>query len=194
MRIITEEHRAKLRLNMAKARAARAILTAKPPLETPPAPILPETLDTDVPYRIALDLLGQGKTTKQACDVAKVSPSSLWRWQQCSDTNATEYARARALQARSWAEGGLEIADSATPKTANVAKLQVGTRQWLASRQAPREYGDRLEVESRGWLASVDVTRLSDDQIARIRAGENVMQVLGSDPPRRTLVDGSGDT
>jgi len=50
---------------------------------------------------------------------------------------------------------------------------------------------DRQEVESTGWLASIDVTRLSDDQIQRIRNGENVMAVLGTSPPIRALPAGN---
>ena len=40
------------------------------------------------------------------------------------------------------------------------------------------KYRDR--VESHGWLASIDVTRLSDEQLARLRAGESALSVLGT--------------
>ena len=41
-------------------------------------------------------------------------------------------------------------------------------------------WSDRLDVESRGWLASIDVTRLSDEQLQRIRGGESPLAVLGT--------------
>jgi len=40
------------------------------------------------------------------------------------------------------------------------------------------EYRERLEV--RGTLAHIDFNRLSDDQLARIAAGEHVLSVLGT--------------
>ena len=41
-------------------------------------------------------------------------------------------------------------------------------------------WSDRHEVELRGGLASIDVTRLTDEQLARIRAGEHPLAVLAS--------------
>ena len=41
-------------------------------------------------------------------------------------------------------------------------------------------WSDRLDIESRGWLASIDVTRLSDEQLTRLRAGESALSVLGT--------------
>ena len=41
-------------------------------------------------------------------------------------------------------------------------------------------WSDRREVEFRGSLAHIDFNRLSDDQLARIAAGENVLFVIGT--------------
>ena len=54
---------------------------------------------------------------------------------------------------------------------------------------------DRQEVESRGWLASIDVTKLSDEQLQRIRAGESPLSVLATPAPAvRALPTGPPST
>jgi hypothetical protein len=42
----------------------------------------------------------------------------------------------------------IDIADKADPATAAVAKLQVETRRWLASKVLNTKYGDRVKVDA----------------------------------------------
>src|SRR5205823_1418744 len=49
-----------------------------------------------------------------------------------SDEHAEALRKARKLAASVYAEESMQIADTATPETVQVAKLQVDTRRWTA--------------------------------------------------------------
>ena len=75
-----------------------------------------------------------------------------------------QYARAREAQADKLAEEALQIADDGRSDTyvdgdVNVktdteviqrSKLRVDTRKWLASKMAPKKYGDKVTQEHTG--------------------------------------------
>lgn len=57
-----------------------------------------------------------------------------------------KYARAREAQGDYLDEEMQTVADTATPETAQVARLRVDTMKWRASKLAPKKYGDKLEL------------------------------------------------
>ena len=61
------------------------------------------------------------------------------------------YARARVERADLLAEEILEIADTPCTNQVEVAQQRnrLDTRKWLASKLAPKKYGDRLQVDSK---------------------------------------------
>lgn len=75
-----------------------------------------------------------------------------------------QYARAREAQADKLAEEALQIADDGRSDTyvdgdGNVktdteviqrSRLRVDTRKWLASKMAPKKYGDKIQAEHTG--------------------------------------------
>ncbi len=60
---------------------------------------------------------------------------------------ADQYARARRQGIELHIDGILDLADSATEKNAQAVRLKVDTRKWLASKLAPKVYGDKLELQ-----------------------------------------------
>ena len=66
------------------------------------------------------------------------------------------YARAREERADLLAKEILEIADAPCKDTVEVqhARNRIDTRKWLASKLAPRKYGDRAEHDVRGGIAT----------------------------------------
>jgi hypothetical protein len=71
------------------------------------------------------------------------------------DGFATQYTRARHLQAERWAEEIMEISDTPPPLTGDnkmdhaaiqYHRLRVDTRKWLLSKVLPKVYGDKLEL------------------------------------------------
>lgn len=56
---------------------------------------------------------------------------------------AAEYARAREAQADKIFDEILDIVDGATVENANVARLQMDARKWMAGKLRPKVYGEK---------------------------------------------------
>lgn len=68
-----------------------------------------------------------------------------WHWLETQPALAEAYARARRLQAHSFAERLIKIpkAEDVNPQ---LARIESDNLKWLASRLNPRELGDNLQV------------------------------------------------
>jgi hypothetical protein len=110
-----------------------------------------------------LDRLSEGETILSLARSLAVSHTAFYDWiERGGEARASALARARARGGRSLAEQTLEIADSATPQDAQVAKLRVDTRRWLASKQAPDEYGDKQQP-----LVNIDLGSMALDALRK---------------------------
>jgi hypothetical protein len=76
------------------------------------------------------------------------SPSGTWLKQD--EDFLERYARAHEAQADKFFKECIEIADAATQKNCNVARLRVDTRKWAAARLAPKKYGDHMSHDVKG--------------------------------------------
>lgn len=68
--------------------------------------------------------------------------ASIFYWIRTNPEFKEMYEKAKREQADALIEEMQDIADMATPDTCNVAKLQVDTRKWVASKMKPKKYGD----------------------------------------------------
>lgn len=95
----------------------------------------------------------------------------------------TQYVRAREAQADRLAEEILEIADDGTRDTYTDengnervnqevvarSRLRVDARKWLASKMAPKKYGDKVQQEISGPDGGpITVAEASDEQLLAI--------------------------
>lgn len=89
-----------------------------------------------------------GKLVKAACREEGITADQIRDWCHADDTLSALYARAREAQAHAIAEDAIDIADSEalTPEAVQRNKLRVDARKWMASKIAPRLYGEKLEV------------------------------------------------
>ncbi len=75
---------------------------------------------------------------------------SIYRWLENNANFRQKYARARERQAEFMALQVVPIADDAGEKDSadaiNRARLRIDARKWLASKLAPKKYGDKLEL------------------------------------------------
>lgn len=111
--------------------------------------------------------LAEGETLRAICrDEAMPDRSTVFRWLADPDHAGfrDQYARAREVQADTWGDEILEIADDATfdvaewtekgPKLNSEfvrrSQLRVDARKWLMGKSQPRKYGDKVAVESSG--------------------------------------------
>ena len=124
------------------------------------------------PARDKLDAVGMDEICRRTAEcesLRKIAVSIGVSWQSAIDyLNATperseQYARARQSQADKFAEDIIEIADDGARDTyvdddgnrrvdhdhIARARLRVDARKWLASKMAPKKYGDRLDVDAK---------------------------------------------
>lgn len=124
--------------------------------------------------------IASGQLVKDACAEHGIDSAMLRQWTAAEPRLATLYARAREDQAHALAEQAVEIANGADEEgAARVAemveavhgaeeedkaqvlraltreavqrdKLRVDTRKWMASKIAPRMYGEKITTELTG--------------------------------------------
>lgn len=73
--------------------------------------------------------------------------STIYQWLNAHAEFAEKYARAREIQADTKFDEAWLIASTATNETVQVARLQVDTIKWQASKLAPKRYGDKATVD-----------------------------------------------
>ena len=108
------------------------------------------------------DKLSEGQTVLGLARTLGISHTAFYDWvDRGGEARAAALARARARGGQSLAEQTLEIADSATPQEAQVAKLRVDTRRWLASKMN-EEYGDKQQA-----LVNIDLGSMALDALRK---------------------------
>lgn len=90
--------------------------------------------------------------------------TTFFKWLNEDEALANQYARACAVRVEHYVEEIIEIADdksedwtadekgNSKPDASAVqrSRLQVDARKWIASKLAPKKYGDKLDVTSAG--------------------------------------------
>ena len=109
------------------------------------------------------DHIAQGKTVDSMIKALGVSIGGFYKWVDRDAKRGELLARARTRGGQSLAEQTLEIADSATPQEAQVAKLRVDTRRWLASKMND-DYGDKQQP-----LVNIDLGSMALDALRKRR-------------------------
>jgi hypothetical protein len=101
-----------------------------------------EDLGSEIGIRLSM-----GKSLRRICEDEEMPTwRTVLRWAgDRSHPFCQQYARAREVQADTWADEIIEVADSASNHdTAVAARVRVDARKWVASKLKPRSYGDRL--------------------------------------------------
>lgn len=105
--------------------------------------------------------IANGDSAKEACKALKVNEGTLYEWLKKDAAFQERYAHARERQADKYASEIVAIADELQVEahyqgedvkldvsSASVARnrLRVDARKWVASKLAPKKYGEKLEV------------------------------------------------
>lgn len=99
------------------------------------------------------DRLSKGESIREICDDDWLPhKSTIYRWLGDENNKAfrDQYACAREAQADGKFDKAWEIASAATAETVQVARLQVDTVKWQASKLAPKKYGEKVTTEHTG--------------------------------------------
>ena len=116
------------------------------------------------------DRIISGESVRQICK-EKGMPSEPTFYRKMMDEPEFESTIARAREVAQEPESEMlkDIADAATPETVHVAKLQIWTRMWIASKKAPKKYGDHRTTELTGpdgGAIKMESTRTDEEKAA----------------------------
>jgi hypothetical protein len=106
-----------------------------------------------------------------------ISVGTFWNFKESSPQRIEQYARAKNMQLLILAGEILSISDdksgdvldgdlgkTGNSAAVNRAKLQTDSRKWLLSKLAPKEYGDKIEVNAN--TVTTQVFKIGDIEIA----------------------------
>jgi hypothetical protein len=109
-----------------------------------------------------VDKISQGETVLGLARTLGISHTAFYDWvDRGGEARAAALARARTRGGQSLAEQTLDIADAASPQEAQVAKLRVDTRRWLASKMN-EDYGDKQQP-----LVNIDLGSMALDALRK---------------------------
>ncbi|MDP9413761.1 MAG: hypothetical protein M3Q08_06650 [Pseudomonadota bacterium] len=126
----------------------------------------PTTFTQELADRICEQLM-EGNSLRTICrDKAMPNRKTVFRWLAGNEVFRVQYAQARELQADTLFEDTLDIADDASNDWTlekededgfryngdhvQRARLRIETRKWIASKLAPKKYGDASKVALTG--------------------------------------------
>jgi hypothetical protein len=124
-----------------------------------------------------------GESLRKICtDADMPTQSTVYRWLDQFEPFQEQYARAREIQADTLADQILDIADDGSNDTYPVddtgatgtnhdviarSRLRVDARKWMASKLAPKKYGEKLQQEVTGGDGGplvVEIVRFTPDK------------------------------
>lgn len=121
------------------------------------------TYSPELTARLCEALAGGMSLTKWCKPANRPSKAAVFKWLATYPEFRAAYDLARQDQAHSLADEVIDIADSATDaESAQVAKVRMSARQWYASKLAPKDYGDKVDVGGNVGL-TVEIVRFCDD-------------------------------
>jgi Bacteriophage Sf6, terminase small subunit-like len=112
--------------------------------------------------------IADGQSLRKICEAEGMpGRTTVFGWLDLHEPFRTKYTRARELQAEVMLDKQLEVADDCTEDNAFASRVKIGTYQWVASKLAPKKYGDKLELA--GTLNHThDVDSTSDAELEAI--------------------------
>lgn len=126
----------------------------------------PSTFTQEISDKICAQIT-QGYSIRKICGADDMpAVVTFFEWLRLHKEFAKQYAHAKEEQADAFAEDILDISDNATNENIQVAKLQVDSRKWLASKFKAKKYGDSTQLKH----ADADGNKLSiGDVLASVK-------------------------
>lgn len=118
--------------------------------------------------------LAVGDSLQKICREMGLDRQKVYGWMRSEPKFLDSYREARELQADTFHDQLVDIADTAVDRdSAAAAKVRVDTRKYVAARQAPRKYGDAPKTN-----LNIDLEAFSEEQLERVAKGEDPLTVL----------------
>lgn len=94
--------------------------------------------------------------------------STVFLWLNEHEEFSDQYARACQIRQEIKFDEIEDLAAMASPEDYQVRKLQIDTRKWVLSKEAPKKYGDKISQEISGKDGGpIETKELSDNEVAR---------------------------
>jgi hypothetical protein len=140
-------------------------------ITSPGKPGRPSIYSDDLADMIC-DRLANGESLRAICDSPDMPHrSTVLGWQKTIEDFSTKCACARVLQGHSAVDEMIDIERSVETGSIepDAARVMISSKQWRASKQASKAYGDRVVVagdpdaplEMRATLSALDETQLA---------------------------------
>ncbi|MEI6283258.1 MAG: hypothetical protein WCP82_11200 [Alphaproteobacteria bacterium] len=120
---------------------------------------------------VILDRIACGETMTTVAGGMGVSPAMLSEWLRSDPERGALLSQARTVAAQSLAEQSLTISDGASPEGVQVARLQVETRKWLASKYDVGTFGDKQTG------VQINIGSLHLDALRKVQADHNFIEL-----------------
>ena len=106
--------------------------------------------------------LEQGVSLRKACESQKVKPNTFLNLKDKDEKLSEQYARSMEIGWMSRAGDMLDYAQYSKddPYT---KKLYLDTLKWLLSKQLPKKFGDKLEVEGKNIAPTTIIIKRADE-------------------------------
>lgn len=116
--------------------------------------VTPETLTTEDRAKLVekvIELMGQGWSERKACEMAGIARSTF-RTTALRQGAGDQYARALATLANEQVQQVEQTIQDMRNGTvdAMMAKVEIDTRKWFASKFLPKMYGDKVDLTTNG--------------------------------------------
>lgn len=135
----------------------------------------PSKFTQELADKICETIATSSKGLRAICAENKIDVSSLMKWLKENKEFSEQYARAKELQADYLVEEIIEIVDDGSNdfmtitkgnESYNVedrevtsrSKIRYDARKWIASKLAPKKYGDKTQTEHSGVVGVQQIT------------------------------------
>ena len=113
--------------------------------------------------------LEQGKSLTAICTEFGISKKALNEWLEMPE-QAGLLSRARVRASHELVNETLEIADTATPEQAQVARLRIEARRWVASKWNASAYADQKNAQVIVNIGDLHLRALKDPPVITIQS------------------------
>jgi hypothetical protein len=111
-----------------------------------------------------IDNLENGMTIQSACKLLGLDPKQLFRELDKDPLLRQAYMSARANRSDLYADEIIDISDN--EPDSSKARNMIDARKWVASKLAPQQYGDRIDVNMNQTL---DIGSALNEALKRVR-------------------------
>jgi terminase small subunit-like protein len=126
-------------------------------------------MSRETAVEIICEHIASGQSLRAACKSdALPDKSTFLRWMEEDVELRRQYMRARELQADFFVDEIVEISD--TEDDPARARVRIDSRKWVAGKQAPKKYSERLGIDSNTTLNLSDPLSALLGRVAEIGA------------------------